>query len=312
VHGLEALEALIKAPPADYKTTAGRVTFFKACVTVLFRLLQDKIVPVFLPALQVLRYAYSPTVLCSVPKELALEGIELVATQLITRAGSSNIRAREESCATIQHLARTQLGAHAVCKHALQPLPNRKSQTAAVGRIELLRALLSEFGLGDCWGLSADQTLAFVLPLCELASDKVRSLAILAVGDVYRVEPSLTCAFITQQQPHLTHILAKLEPAHKEAQAKSPRRLPPLRNSGQSADPHHPSHESSASPVWIATADGGKKKTRTSSPDRQMHSTQRRRTDSQLGAETPPPTHSLFDEMDEEIMEAILSVEPMP
>merc|ERR1712087_825486 len=62
VRGMQELQAHLEAT-AMKKSVAQRECMFKAAVTVLSRMLRDKLVPVFLPSLQLLQVVFSANVL---------------------------------------------------------------------------------------------------------------------------------------------------------------------------------------------------------------------------------------------------------
>ena len=110
------------------------------------------------------------------------------AGQLVMRAGSSNARAKEESASGLLSLAASAaVGAAAIGPFALRPLANSKSAHAAVGRLELLRTLVAEYGVGETSGLEIHELLAFSLPLCESASDKSRDAAMGLVLELHGI-----------------------------------------------------------------------------------------------------------------------------
>ena len=85
--GLELLSSLL------HNRKQKPLPLYKACVTVLARALQDKVVPVFLPALQLLIDIYSDDFLLQLlPAGQPLHPLPLFARQLVLRSGSSNVR----------------------------------------------------------------------------------------------------------------------------------------------------------------------------------------------------------------------------
>ena len=156
VQGLEALQNLVKRQAAEGAVATGeteaegepsRAALFRACVTVLSRALQDKVVPVYLPALALLAEIYSPPFLSPLGPDSTLprSAVALFAEKLVFRAGSSNVRAQQESSGALLSLARCDaVGCAPIGPAALRPLSNSKSAHASVGRLELLRTLVSE------------------------------------------------------------------------------------------------------------------------------------------------------------------------
>jgi hypothetical protein len=145
VRGLEAMQALINSRLGcecvglAAAGCAEQLALFKAGVTVLARLVQDKVVPVYLPALQLLDELFAPSTASGLPASLLRGALDILAPQLVTRAGSSNVRAREDSTKVLLRLAHSpHVGGVVVGLHTLRPLPNSKSQHAALGRLELL------------------------------------------------------------------------------------------------------------------------------------------------------------------------------
>ena len=238
VHGIEALQGIVMKMQASPTTLpADRLALFRACITVLARLLQDKIVPVYLPALQLLVDIYVPSFLAQLPSaDAPCDALPLFIGQLVFRAGSSNVRAREESAAAYLHLARCEhVGPSIVCPHALRPLANSKSQHAAVGRLELLRTLVNEFGVSGSTGLDLKQLVSFVVPLCESASEKSRDAAFGLLLAAHGAQPEDTMTFLSEVNSAVAAILrAKVTPDSEEETDKerplsiSGRRLPPM------------------------------------------------------------------------------------
>ena len=87
--GLELLSSLLHNRKMSVQQP---LPLYKACVTVLARALQDKVVPVFLPALQLLIDVYSDDFLLQLPAGQPLHPLPLFARQLVLRSGSSNVR----------------------------------------------------------------------------------------------------------------------------------------------------------------------------------------------------------------------------
>jgi len=246
VRAIEALQGLVMKANAVATSPADRLALFRACITVLARLLQDKIVPVYLPALQLLTDIYVPSFLGPLPNsEAPRSALSHVAGQLVFRAGSSNVRAREESATAYLHLARCEnAGPSAVCPHALRPLANSKSQHAVVGRLELLRTLVHEFGVSASVGLEIHQVISFVVPLCESASEKSRDSAFGVLAAAYGAHPEDTMAALRDMNANVAGALRlRVSPDSEEegdkskALAVSGRRLPPLEVHSEGAAP---------------------------------------------------------------------------
>ena len=243
VSGLEGLTKLCQKKVAEGMAMptgrsdvvdAERAALFRGCVTVLSRVLQDKVVPVFLPALALLAEVYSDGFLKPIAKgPLPRAAVAHFAHQLVWRAGSSNVRAREESSSALLKLARCEaVGCGAISPWVLRPLSNSKSAHAAIGRLELLRMILSEFGLGSANGLELREVLAFVLPLCEAASQGARDAAVGIVLDVRSSDEKRAEALIEALRPSVLPMLkARLAPPDAKSLASlsiSGRRLPPI------------------------------------------------------------------------------------
>lgn len=257
VNALEQLQKLC-AKKADIGTTtatgaadgvdAERAALFRGCVTVLARILQDKVVPVFLPALALLAEVYSEDFLAPIAKgPLPRAAIAHFAHQLVWRAGSSNVRAREESANALLKLARCEaVGCSAISPWVLRPLSNTKSAHACIGRLELLRAILAEYGLGASSGLELPEVLAFVLPLCEASSQGARDAAFGIILDMRSTDQKRADALIDDLRPSVTTLLkARLAPPESKSLASlsvSGRRLPPIGSSiplGDTGDEVH-------------------------------------------------------------------------
>ena len=107
--GLELLSSLLHG--GREVQVQEPLPLYKACVTVLARALQDKVVPVFLPALQLLVDVYSDDFLAKLPSGMPLDPLPLFARQLVLRSGSSNVRnscsgSTPYSCYALSHLVR--------------------------------------------------------------------------------------------------------------------------------------------------------------------------------------------------------------
>lgn len=209
VSGVEALLAQLKRPAIAPKG-GEQAALFRAGVTVVERLLKDKVVPVYLPALALLEELFSPAMHAggAVPANLPLAACDLLAPQLVTRAGSSNVRAREDSAALLLRLARNgAVGGAAVGPHVLRPLPNIKNQHAALGRLELLSGLISACGLGAGGAVGVEGACDFVAPLCESASDKVREAAMGLLSKLHQLAPEKVLAHVSAKHPSLAQAL---------------------------------------------------------------------------------------------------------
>jgi len=245
VQGLEALQQLVRKRASQPVATgagessalvgAERATLFRGCITVLARLLQDKVVPVYLPALSLLASIYSPDFLAPLPSsQLPKAAIPLFTHQLVFRAGSSNVRAREESSKALLHLARCHaVGSATIAPWILKPLSNTKQAHAVVGRLELLRTLVAEFGVSAESGLELLEVLNFTCPLCEAASSAARDAAVGLALDVRAIDPPRVEALIDDIKPSVLALLkARLAPADPKADPKalsvSGRKLPPI------------------------------------------------------------------------------------
>ena len=110
---------------------------------------QEKIVPVYLPALEVLVALFDDEHLTALPAEMPCAAVAVLCDLIVLRCGSSNSRARDDSIEAVLHCAHSKaLGPGVVARHVLKPLSNTsaKLQTAAVGRLELLHRLVAKYG----------------------------------------------------------------------------------------------------------------------------------------------------------------------
>lgn len=208
LRGIEMLQARVEAkgssPPDE------REKLFKVCVTVLARVLHDKIVPVYLPALQLLQLLYSamPGILDGLAM-LGRDAAAILVPAVVLRAGSSNMRAREESATAITTLAASPYaGASTVCPHALRPLANNKVASAAGGRLELLHALVIRFGFGSASGMHIKDAVHFLLPFYDEANDRTRESAHGIVREALIADARQTVDVIRTVKPQLAKTLA--------------------------------------------------------------------------------------------------------
>ena len=256
VSGLEAVQKLVKRKAAgtdEFLATgqqadgasieAERASLFRGCITVLARALQDKVVPVFLPALSLLADVFSAEFLQPIASSpLPHAAIAHFAHQLVFRAGSSNVRAREESSTALLALARCEsVGCVTIAPWVLRPLSNSKSSNAVVGRLELIRRLVAEFGLGRSSGLEVQEVLTFTLPLCEVASSNARESALGLVLDMRSTDARRVDALVEDMRPGVSTIVkARLAPSGSQRSLNglsvSGRRLPPIGSSMAAAD----------------------------------------------------------------------------
>ena len=125
VQGLELISSLLH----DRARAVQPLPLYKACVSVLARALQDKVVPVFLPALQLLVDVYADDFLSQLPAGQPLHPLPLFARQLVLRSGSSNVRAKEESIGAVMQMARS---AH-VGPAELAPYVQQHGQSGPLG-----------------------------------------------------------------------------------------------------------------------------------------------------------------------------------
>jgi len=191
VQGLEEVKARLTA--SRRVAVPEQLAVFKACVTVLARLLQDRVVPVYLPALELLVDLFHDEHLAALPPHLGRAAVALTCDQMVLRCGSSNGRARDESIDAVFHCARSHaLGPQAVAPHVLKPLANVKSSQAAIGRLELLHRLVIKFGFVRSSGLTHERVVAFAAPLCHSAAEKAREAAFALLKEARLADPAAT------------------------------------------------------------------------------------------------------------------------
>jgi len=211
VHALEAFDAQLEAFEcrSERATETEARQLFNVAVTILARSLHDKLVPVYLPALALLVRIYSPTLLDKVDKATSKAAIAYLAPPVVTRAGSSNVRAREESANAMTHLAACKHpGTGVACPHALKPLKNMKAAHAAIGRLDLLHALVLKVGFSHV-GFKVTDVLAFAVPFCDNASDKVRTASQHVLREALLANPGATIEFVSKQKPEIVASLRK-------------------------------------------------------------------------------------------------------
>lgn len=207
VLGIQELQAHFEARAA-HVSALQRERMFIAVVSVLAHLLKDKLVPVFLPSLELLQCIFSPSLLDGLKPQLLQNATHVLAPQLVSRAGSSNPRAREESANALMHLATTEQAAP-VGPHLVRPLANRKAAHAAVGRLECLHTLVLRLGFGRKSGVSLTDALAFALPFHQSASDKIRETAHKVLHEALSVCPVATVKWVSEREPNLARALRK-------------------------------------------------------------------------------------------------------
>jgi len=249
VQGLELISSLLH----DRARAVQPLPLYKACVSVLARALQDKVVPVFLPALQLLVDVYSDDFLSQLPAGQPLHPLPLFARQLVLRSGSSNVRAKEESIGAVMQMARSaHVGPAELAPYVLHPLANGKEKSvhAALGRLELLHSLVIKHGFSPEHGFGVAAVLPFVLPLCSSASDKTREAASALLREAHAEYPAML-AYAKASLPEAVGVIARLQ--EKTEGPASPKKEKP--SLAQFKQTHEPFARKQALP-GISGADG--------------------------------------------------------
>jgi len=132
-------------------------------------------------------------------------------------------------CSTL-HVARP--WAARVSRLGSSSLSNTKQAHAVIGRLELLRTLVAEFGVCAESGLEVPEVLNFTCPLCEAASGAARDAAVGLALDLRAIDPPRVDALIDDIKPSVTALIrARLAPADPKTisgLSVSGRKLPPI------------------------------------------------------------------------------------
>lgn len=216
---------------------------FKAGAYMLSKCLPDRVLPVYLSALELgehLVTAYATK--HEIKSELVLEYTDMMMPAIVTRTSDRNVRTIEATHRTILAFAKSpSIGCrHVVTSHVLTNIANNKDYAAIKGRLQLLELMIEEFGFSKSSGLSLSAVMAYVRPQLEAADEKLRMAAVEVTVSCYFHKGERTQQYVANLKPALLKLLearfaevgTKKSGKDKKKQAKNnkgPGRLAPLR-----------------------------------------------------------------------------------
>lgn len=183
--------------------------FFVAACHVVQALLADRVMPVYLGALELSRvllvdFAPRHDLLSSVVEAHA----DLMIPGIVEKTCDRNTRSIEATYGALMSMA-SSLGCRCVMVHALGLQQGKDAETAIRGRLELLEKMIDEFGFSKSTGVSLSVVMGWVRPHLEASDDKVRNAAVEVTVSCYVHKGERTSQYVANLKPALQKVLAE-------------------------------------------------------------------------------------------------------
>jgi len=212
--------------------------FFLGCCSVAQVVLMDKVMPVYLDALELAKsllgdFAQSQ----AIEQDLVRESVHTLVPIIVAKSSDRNTRSIEGTTAALLFVAKQPLvGCSPVMTHMLMTVSSVKEVSLIRGRLELISQFIREFGFSKTSGMSLSSVMAFVRPHLDAADEKVRRSAVEVTVQCYQLKGERTRKFCANLKPAL---LKLLEQRFTEldgsggTKPKAPGVLPELRGSSR-------------------------------------------------------------------------------
>eukprot|EP01112_Ceratiomyxa_fruticulosa_P013226 TRINITY_DN3703_c0_g1_i4.p1 TRINITY_DN3703_c0_g1~~TRINITY_DN3703_c0_g1_i4.p1 ORF type:complete len:1159 (+),score=270.12 TRINITY_DN3703_c0_g1_i4:187-3663(+) len=189
---LEDINDWLKAG-GDDSSDADQV--FKGCCTILAKCLEDKYPQIYLASLAVLSTLlshYSP--LANISSSSTRSLVSPLLAPIVAKLGDSNTRMKESSFETLFEMSKilpNMIGPYYIAQSVTRPVKSQVQHRPVLGRLLLLKKLISEYGLGTNNSdetVDLEQTCTFISAAFESPNSEVRNCAAEALGEVYRLK----------------------------------------------------------------------------------------------------------------------------
>jgi len=183
--------------------------FFVASCHVVQALLADRVMPVYLGALElsrVLLVDFAPRY--DLPASVVEAHADLMIPGIVEKTCDRNTRSIEATYAALMSVARS-FGCRCVMVHALGQGQGKDAGAAIRGRLELLEKMIDEFGFSKNSGVSLSAVMGWVRPHLEAADDKVRNAAVEVTVSCYVHKGERTSQYVANLKPALQKVLAE-------------------------------------------------------------------------------------------------------
>lgn len=267
---VELVRDRISQPPGNDTATK----LFSAGIKVVQLLIGDRVMPVYLGALELARLLivdFAPKQ--DLPQELVDSLLDTTIPLIVEKTSDRNSRSIEATHAAIMAMARA-LGPRHCMVHVVAPIAATTKETLAIrGRLELLEALIDEFGFSKSTGVSLSAVMGWVKPHLEAADEKIRHAAVEVTVSCYSHKGGRTTQYVSNLKPALLKVLeqrfAEVDQQGEKRKTKSDkkrngsRKLAPLK--GQHSQQRMTSRSSNRS--TSSSSSGGRQSTSAGSTD---------------------------------------------
>lgn len=181
--------------------------FFTAATCVVKAVLSDRVMPVYLGALELSRLLvvdFAPQY--ELRQEFVVQHADAMIPSIVNKTSDRNARNIEATHSVLVAMARA-LGCRCIVAHALRPITNAKETAAIRGRLELLELMIDEFGISKNSGVSLSAVMGWVRPQLEAADEKVRHAAVEVTVSCYSHKGERTTQYVSNLKPALLKLL---------------------------------------------------------------------------------------------------------
>lgn len=181
--------------------------FFAASACVVQVALSDKVMPVYLSALELSRSLvvdFAPQ--HNLPSDMVERHADAMIPIIVAKTSDRNARATEATHGALISMAR-QMGCRCIMAKVLLPITDPKKTAEIRGRLELLEPMIDEFGFSKNSGNSLSLVMGWVRPHLEAADEKVRHAAIDVTVSCYSHKGERTQSYVSNLKPALLKLL---------------------------------------------------------------------------------------------------------
>ncbi|XP_076320514.1 centrosomal protein of 104 kDa-like isoform X2 [Tachypleus tridentatus] len=173
-------------PKGKFQTSTD---VLKATTYILERTLKDKVLSVFILALELMKIIFTQFLPSNrVPKNEISVAINRTLPLVIMRTGDTAPRIRSTAAKFVLEMAdyKDVKSLRAVPTHTLQPFPGTINSRLAQSRCELVEALLRKYSINDRQGLTVGNVMLFSIKALAHPAGQVREVAERIIIDLYK------------------------------------------------------------------------------------------------------------------------------
>lgn len=203
----KAVQTVRERVEADDFQGSSAAELFVVGMSAVQGLLSDRVMPVYLGALELTRLLiveFAPR--HKLTAEMLERAAETTIPSIVDKTSERNARSIEATHQALNSIAKS-LGCRCIMVHVLAPVANAKATEMIRGRLELLEQMIDNFGLSKSCGVSLSAVMGWVRPHLEAADEKVRHAAVEVTVSCYSHKGDRTQQYVSNLKPALLKLL---------------------------------------------------------------------------------------------------------